>query len=327
MVPAADLVKQKLLTQTEAEGLGTSAEQAVYSIPNAGAFKMVADPAQVNWVMTIAILTVLVIYVTMVYGPIAAILVEMFPTRIRYTGMSLPYHIGNGWFGGLLPAGVFALSAASGDIYYGLWYPIVIASITFVVGLLFVKETRGRPASHRLIVRQEWNTTPPFGAAFSYAVLRFDLDQFLLAPQAAAIAGQRTVRADHTVAGNDDPDLVGSVRARHRPHGQRFVESPGNLAVTARLPCPDIEKLTPDILRKGAAMQHKRQVEGGQPALEKRVQLPFDQIVRVETARTEIAVTGGIKLFNSPGSALRSTNSRRCRLLHRRSQSWCQAAS
>ncbi|AOG54571.1 MULTISPECIES: MFS transporter [Brucella] len=143
MVSAADLVKQKLLTQSEAESLGVSSEQAVYSIPNAGAFKMVADPAQVNWVLTIAILTILVIYVTMVYGPIAAILVEMFPTRIRYTGMSLPYHIGNGWFGGLLPAGVFALSAAKGDIYYGLWYPIIIASVTFVIGMLFVKETKG----------------------------------------------------------------------------------------------------------------------------------------------------------------------------------------
>ncbi|KAB2717303.1 MFS transporter [Brucella intermedia] len=143
MVPAADLVKQKLLTQTEADGLGVSTPQAVFTIPGAGAFKMVADPAEVNWVLTIAILTVLVIYVTMVYGPIAAILVEMFPTRIRYTGMSLPYHIGNGWFGGLLPAGVFALSAAKGDIYYGLWYPIIIASITFVIGMIFVKETKG----------------------------------------------------------------------------------------------------------------------------------------------------------------------------------------
>lgn len=143
MVSAADLVKQKLLTQSEAEGLGVSTEQAVYTIPNAGAFKMVADPAQVNWVLTIAILTILVIYVTMVYGPIAAILVEMFPTRIRYTGMSLPYHIGNGWFGGLLPAGVFALSAAKGDIYYGLWYPIIIAAVTFVIGMIFVKETKG----------------------------------------------------------------------------------------------------------------------------------------------------------------------------------------
>jgi hypothetical protein len=102
----------------------------------------VADPAQVNWIQCIAILTVLVIYVTMVYGPIAAMLVEMFPTRIRYTGMSLPYHIGNGWFGGLLPAIVFALSASAGDIYYGLWYPIIIACMSLVIGMLFLRETK-----------------------------------------------------------------------------------------------------------------------------------------------------------------------------------------
>lgn len=92
----------------------------------------------------IAILTVLVIYVTMVYGPIAAALVELFPTRIRYTGMSLPYHIGNGWFGGLLPATSFAMVAGTGDIYYGLWYPIIFALATFVIGLLFVPETKDR---------------------------------------------------------------------------------------------------------------------------------------------------------------------------------------
>ena len=108
-----------------------------------GAYSMYADPAEVNWTRVIAILVVLVIYVTMVYGPIAAILVEMFPTRIRYTGMSLPYHIGNGWFGGLLPATVFAMSAARGDIYFGLWYPIAIAAMTLVIGLLFVRETKG----------------------------------------------------------------------------------------------------------------------------------------------------------------------------------------
>ncbi|NDC87923.1 MAG: hypothetical protein EB075_03805 [Bacteroidetes bacterium] len=92
----------------------------------------------------IGILTLLVVYVTMVYGPIAAALVELFPTRIRYTSMSLPYHIGNGWFGGLLPATAFALVAQTGDIYYGLWYPIVFALITFVIGLLFVPETKDR---------------------------------------------------------------------------------------------------------------------------------------------------------------------------------------
>jgi MFS family permease len=92
----------------------------------------------------IAILFVLVVYVTMVYGPIAAALVELFPTRIRYTSMSLPYHIGNGWFGGLLPATAFAMVAQTGDIYYGLWYPIVIALVTFVLGLILVPETKDR---------------------------------------------------------------------------------------------------------------------------------------------------------------------------------------
>ncbi len=101
-----------------------------------------ADPATINKPMVLLLLFILVIYVTMVYGPIAAMLVEMFPTRIRYTSMSLPYHIGNGWFGGLLPTTAFALVAFKGDIYYGLWYPIIIALVTAVVGILFVKETK-----------------------------------------------------------------------------------------------------------------------------------------------------------------------------------------
>lgn len=101
-----------------------------------------ADPAAVNKPMMVLFLFILVLYVTMVYGPVAAMLVEMFPTKIRYTSMSLPYHIGNGWFGGLLPTTAFALVAYKGDIYYGLWYPIVIALITFVIGTLFVKETK-----------------------------------------------------------------------------------------------------------------------------------------------------------------------------------------
>lgn len=92
----------------------------------------------------IGVLFILAVYVTMVYGPIAAALVELFPTRIRYTSMSLPYHIGNGWFGGLLPATAFAMVAQTGDIYYGLWYPIVIALFTFVVGLIFIPETKDR---------------------------------------------------------------------------------------------------------------------------------------------------------------------------------------
>jgi MFS family permease len=107
-----------------------------------------ADPAQVNEVMVTILLVYLVVLVTMVYGPIAAMLVELFPTRIRYTSMSLPYHIGNGWFGGFLPTIAFALVAAQGDIYYGLWYPIVIAAMTFVIGMFFVHETK----DHRIDV-------------------------------------------------------------------------------------------------------------------------------------------------------------------------------
>ncbi len=103
-----------------------------------------ADPAQINTPMVIVLLAILVIYVTMVYGPIAAWLVELFPTRIRYTSMSLPYHIGNGWFGGFLPTISFALVAASGNIYQGLWYPIVIAVMTLVIGTLFLPETKDR---------------------------------------------------------------------------------------------------------------------------------------------------------------------------------------
>jgi MFS family permease len=104
-----------------------------------------ADPAAINKPMVVLILFILVLYVTMVYGPIAALLVELFPARIRYSAMSLPYHIGNGWFGGFLPTTAFAMVAATGDIYYGLWYPIVVAGITVVVGLLFLPETVNRP--------------------------------------------------------------------------------------------------------------------------------------------------------------------------------------
>ena len=105
-----------------------------------------ADPAQINYLMVLVLLVILVIYVTMVYGPIAAWLVELFPARIRYTSVSLPYHIGNGWFGGFLPTISFALVALTGDIYYGLWYPIIIAVMTVVIGTLFLPETKDRPA-------------------------------------------------------------------------------------------------------------------------------------------------------------------------------------
>jgi len=102
-----------------------------------------ADPAKVNKPAVVGLLFLLVLYVTMVYGPIAAALVEMFPARIRYTSMSLPYHLGNGWLGGFLPTTAFAMVAATGDIYYGLWYPIAVAAFTAVIGLLFVREMKG----------------------------------------------------------------------------------------------------------------------------------------------------------------------------------------
>jgi len=108
----------------------------------AAGFPASADKSKVNWVMTELILVIMVIYVTMVYGPIAAFLVELFPARIRYTSMSLPYHIGNGWFGGMLPLLATAMVAASGDIYYGLWYPILVAAMTLVLGTLLLKETK-----------------------------------------------------------------------------------------------------------------------------------------------------------------------------------------
>ena len=104
-----------------------------------------ADPAAMNKPLVVGVLFYLVLLVTMVYGPIAALLVELFPSRIRYTAMSLPYHIGNGWFGGFLPTTAFAMVAATGNIYYGLWYPVIVAVITVIVGLLFLPETFRRP--------------------------------------------------------------------------------------------------------------------------------------------------------------------------------------
>ena len=101
-----------------------------------------ADPAEINQVMTVVMLWLLVIYVTLVYAPIAAWLVELFPSRIRYSGLSLPYHIGNGWFGGFLPATVFAIAAATGNIYSGLWYPVGVAIMSLIIGFLFLPETK-----------------------------------------------------------------------------------------------------------------------------------------------------------------------------------------
>ena len=110
------------------------------------------DKSRINWVMAEVILVIMVLYVTMVYGPIAAFLVELFPVRIRYTSMSLPYHIGNGWFGGMLPLTATAMVAATGDIYYGLWYPIVVALMTVVIGTLFLKEVKDRDINHNEVI-------------------------------------------------------------------------------------------------------------------------------------------------------------------------------
>jgi MFS family permease len=136
-MPAADF---KTRNDAFVATLGTSLKEAGYPEK--------ADPAKTNYPMVLLLLTILVIYVTMVYGPIAAWLVELFPARIRYTSMSLPYHIGNGWFGGFLPTVAFAMVAATGDIYYGLWYPIVIAVMTAILGIFFMPETKDREIHH-----------------------------------------------------------------------------------------------------------------------------------------------------------------------------------
>ena len=132
----------KGLPADEAKKKDGEFKKAVADALKAAGYPTKADPARVNTVMVVLILSYLVLLVTMVYGPIAAMLVEMFPTRIRYTSMSLPYHIGNGWFGGLLPTTAFAIVAQTGNMYNGLWYPIIIAGMTFVIGSLFVKETK-----------------------------------------------------------------------------------------------------------------------------------------------------------------------------------------
>ena len=117
---------------------------AIAAAVKAHGYPASADVNDINYPMTVLLLTILVVYVTMVYGPIAAWLVELFPTRIRYSGLSLPYHIGKGWFGGFLPATVFAIVAATGNIYSGLWYPIIVAAMSFVVALIFLPETKDR---------------------------------------------------------------------------------------------------------------------------------------------------------------------------------------
>jgi MFS family permease len=139
-VPGAGDKIDLMIGSTKVEGWDSAKWQAAF---NAAGYAAKADLNKVNWVMVELILVVMVIYVTMVYGPIAAFLVEMFPTKIRYTSMSLPYHIGNGWFGGMLPLLATAIVAATGNIYAGLWYPIGVALMTLVVGALFLRDTKG----------------------------------------------------------------------------------------------------------------------------------------------------------------------------------------
>ncbi len=129
-------------TASDAAARRTSFDGALRAALDTAGYPVKADPARIDKPMVVLVLWVLVIYVTLVYGPIAAMLVEMFPSRIRYTSMSLPYHIGNGWFGGFLPTTAFAIVAAKGDIYAGLWYPVVVALMTFVIGALFLRETK-----------------------------------------------------------------------------------------------------------------------------------------------------------------------------------------
>jgi MFS family permease len=141
--PAGTVASVKIGDQTIAAGTPDLAK-TIGAAVKAHGYPAGADPNDINYPMTVLLLVILVIYVTMVYGPIAAWLVELFPTRIRYSGLSLPYHIGNGWFGGFLPATVFAIVAATGNIYSGLWYPILVAAGSFVIGLIFLPETKDR---------------------------------------------------------------------------------------------------------------------------------------------------------------------------------------
>jgi len=142
-VPPGTTASVKIGDQTIAAGTPDLAK-TIGAAVKAHGYPASADPNDINYPMTILLLVILVVYVTMVYGPIAAWLVELFPTRIRYSGLSLPYHIGNGWFGGFLPATVFAIVAATGNIYSGLWYPIIVAAASFVIGLIFLPETKDR---------------------------------------------------------------------------------------------------------------------------------------------------------------------------------------
>jgi hypothetical protein len=143
-MPAIDAVEGGTMAAADFKAATEKFSKTLSGALKEAGYPAKADPGQINYFMVFVLLWILVIYVTMVYGPIAAWLIELFPARIRYTSMSLPYHIGNGWFGGFLPTVAFALVALTGDIYYGLRYPIIIALMTLVIGALFLPETKDR---------------------------------------------------------------------------------------------------------------------------------------------------------------------------------------
>ena len=137
VAPGTDV--QVSVGETQIKGFDEAAMRAAI---NEAGYPAKADPSAVNQPMVVLMMVLLTLIATMTYGPLAAVMVELFPTRIRYTSMSLPYHIGNGWFGGFLPTVSFALVVYTGDIFYGLWYPVVITGVSLVVGMLCLKETR-----------------------------------------------------------------------------------------------------------------------------------------------------------------------------------------
>ncbi len=135
---------QQPISDWESAGRGAAVLQSL----DAAGYPTKANPSKMNLPIVIFLLTVMMLYVCMVYGPMAALLVELFPTRVRYTSMSLPYHLGNGWFGGMLPLAATAMAASSGNIYYGLWYPVGVAAMTFIIGLAFLPNRYGRELMH-----------------------------------------------------------------------------------------------------------------------------------------------------------------------------------
>ena len=210
--------------------------------------------------MTVVMLWLLVIYVTLVYAPIAAWLVELFPSRIRYSGMSLPYHIGNGWFGGFLPATVFAIVASTGNIYSGLWYPIIIALMSLVVGFLFLPETKDVDITKTDLVPEGGRKSRPRGASAAGFLLRAatragladELDDDLAAMRTPPVLDQvdRLPRAEHELALHDR-NLQRGRREHGFDMGRHVVGALGVVAPSEVFRGETIE-------RSGQILQHRR---------------------------------------------------------------------